>query len=254
MPSDNPGASMGDRINSLEQRLGRARNVSVALAVALVVNFLWAGTHDRRITENNSAIKKVHAAEPADAVKELVRAKRFEVVNDAGKVLVVMTEVGGAGAVVTINPQGQSLVELVKTVDGQGAVIARNAQGKRVVAFGALAGGEGFVTTADAAGNELVTLGAVNGRGSVTTKNAEGKELINLGVSTTGDGLVYTTNGEGRRLVEFGVGPERMSGTIIVYNMTGGAICSVKGDDDGGVLGLWDGHGRGKTLSAAENK
>ncbi len=250
MTSNNPGGAPNDPLERLEQKLARSRNFTVVLAVALVVSVLWTGTMNGRITRIDADLKRLN---DTASIKDFVRARQFEVVDKAGRVTAVLTTLGSAGAMVTMNAQGKSLVEIASTTDGEGMIIAKNADGQPVASMGALASGEGFVTTSNGVGNELVRLGAVNGHGTVTTKNSQGTELIHLGVTTGGDGLAYTANAQGQRLVEFGATGDRMSGTIVVYSVAGGAIYSINSDDKGaGVVRILDGHGNGQAQTALQ--
>ncbi len=144
------------------------------------------------------------AATSMQSVPDVLRAKKFEVVNDAGIPVVTLEtfkEVGvisttdslgnllclilpkiksdgvSLGSLVTMNSKGQTLVELGATTDGEGMVQTQNGKGGRLVELGATTGGTGSVTTQNGKGGILVQLIASPGGGMVGTFDKEGKEL-----------------------------------------------------------------------------
>ena len=164
------------------------------------------------------------AAKGIQEVPDVIQAKKFEVVNDSGKVIVEMSNLQGGGvdngqlvtrtstggtlvkliagpgggAVETRNGKGQILVELGVTTDGQGHVETQNGKGQRLVALSATTDGEGLVKTQNGKGQTLVRLTATTGgEGVVVTKNGNGGTLVELGVTMGGNGLVETYNGKG---------------------------------------------------------
>ena len=96
------------------------------------------------------------AATGMQSVPDVIRAKKFEVVNDAGKVLVGMDSVLHQGVlygfVTTLNGKGRALVKLGVTTDGEGAVETRNGKGQALVQLSADTDGNGAVETQDGKG------------------------------------------------------------------------------------------------------
>ena len=83
-------------------------------------------------------------------VPDVIQAKKFEVVNDEGKVIVKLGNLVGGGVdngiLVTRNSKGQTLVELGVIEGGNGADRTQNGKGQTLVELGAGPDG-GFVTT-----------------------------------------------------------------------------------------------------------
>ena len=100
------------------------------------------------------------AATSLQSVPDVVKAKSFEVVNDEGKVIVVMKPVLHQGThygyVRTQNSKGQTLVQLGVNTNGEGSVQTENGKGQTLVVLGATTGGEGLVTTENGKGGTLV--------------------------------------------------------------------------------------------------
>ncbi len=120
------------RLAYLERSVRRYRVTTWALALAFVV----AAT----------------VAASGDGVKDLVRARRFEIVNDAGAVGVVATTTDdGSGTVVLNNKAGTPMVGLRSENNG-GRIVVMNSTSETVVVAGADASGRGFVQVCERKG------------------------------------------------------------------------------------------------------
>jgi len=127
------------------------------------------------------------AATSLQSVPDVVRAKRFEVVNGEGKVLVELGNIRGGGVdngmLVTHNSAGGSLVRL-SAGPGGGVVVTQNSKGQTLVELGTTTEGNGMVVTENGKGGALVELGSAGGHGLVVTENGKGQALVRLGVYT----------------------------------------------------------------------
>jgi hypothetical protein len=92
-----------------------------------------------------------------ETAPDLIRAKKFQVVNEAGMPVVTLQSWSGGGWIET-----------------------RNHQGKHLFAVAANDGGDGALSTYSAEGKGLVTLSASAKGGQLAVFNAEGKELVSL--------------------------------------------------------------------------
>ena len=148
-------------VRTLQSQVRRQRRWNIALGAVVVVGGLMAATGVR-------------------SVPDVIQAKKFEVVNDEGKVIVLMNSVFHQGEhygfVTTQNGKGQALVELGATTEGEGLVTTRNGKGGTLVELGVTTGGNGLVKT----------------------QNGKGQTLVKLGATTDGEGVVQTQNGKGR--------------------------------------------------------
>jgi len=120
----------------------------------------------------------VVGATSLQTVPDVIQAKKFEVVNDEGIVLVELSNLIGGG------------------VDN-GMLVTRNSEGQTLVKLWASSVG-GMVATENGKGQTLVRLGVTEGgNGAVTTENGKGQTLVRLGATTDGEGMVITENGKG---------------------------------------------------------
>jgi hypothetical protein len=183
-----------DRIESLENQLRdqqsqvrRQRRWNIALGGVLLLSGCIATTNSQ-------------------SVPDVIQAKKFEVVNDEGKVIVLMESVFSKGEhygfVKTQNGKGQTLVKLGVTTDGEGVVETQNGKG-----------------------GTLVALTASDGGGFVATQNGKGQALVELGSSPMG-GKILVSNTVGKGVLGMGGNPEDGSGVIVTFDSAGEEITS----------------------------
>jgi hypothetical protein len=152
------------------------------------------------------------AATSLQGVPDVIQAKKIEVVNDDGKVLVQLGNLKGGGVdngrLVTRNSADEILVELSANGAG-GACIVRNKGGRKVAYFNATErggslsirgkdGGSGSSINIDKDGNgSIEVLGVTPAGGSIRTVNGDYSLLVVIAASEDGGGLVETQNGKG---------------------------------------------------------
>ena len=146
------------------------------------------------------------AATSLQSVPDFIQAKKFEVVNDEGKVIVELSNLKGGG------------------VDN-GRLVTRTSAGGTLVKLGASLGG-GEVETENGKGGTLVALGSNGGNGMFLVKNGKGGTLAKLGGSSAGVGIFSTENGKGGVLAAIGGGPGG-GGMVVTFGKEGKDITSV---------------------------
>lgn len=121
-------------------------------------------------------------AAPRD-VSDVIRATKFQVVNEEGRGVVLLSagERGG-GALSIFNRQGKVLTSLGVDASGNaGAVVVKNREGWNIVRLGEIEGGSGSLTIYNDLGEKLVVLGAakaegvMHGTGVVTVHDPAGR-------------------------------------------------------------------------------
>ena len=138
------------------------------------------------------------AATGVRSVPDVIQAKKFEVVNDDGKVLVRLgANMRGNGSVTTQNGKGQTLVQL-GSFDGSGFVETQNGKGQTLVALGTYRGG-GSIETQDGKGQSLVNVSSTPSGGEVLVKNSIGKGVLVMMIGPDGSGLVMTLDPAGNK-------------------------------------------------------
>ena len=143
-----------DQVRIQQTQVRRQRRWNIALGAVVVVGGLMAATGVR-------------------SVPDVIQAKKFEVVNDEGKVIVSLQNLQGGGV-----DNG-----MIETRNSTGGVLAKISAGPD----------GGIVETQNGKGGTLVQLGATtNGNGLVQTQNGKGQTLVELGATTDGNGVVKT--------------------------------------------------------------
>ena len=132
-----------ERIVALERKLTRTRTLFAAVLVAGV------------------GLACVGQVNP---VREVIRAKRIEVVGENGKVRVGLETKDNLGIITTYNDDEQRLVRITgNPKEKRGAVVAYNGKGQDLVFLGANTEGNGMVATKSGKGQALAVLGGNNG-------------------------------------------------------------------------------------------
>ena len=107
------------------------------------------------------------AATNMQSAPDVIRAKKFEVVTDAGKAVVslqsILHEEVHYGTVTTLNSKGGTLVDLSASTDGYGMVDTQNGKGQTLVLLTASTEGYGLVESQNGKGVTLVRLGTYTG-------------------------------------------------------------------------------------------
>ena len=116
------------------------------------------------------------AATTLQAIPDVVQAKKFEVLNEDGQVVVQLASNSAGGLVEIKNGKGLNLVRLIAYPEG-GTVSAHDGKGRTLLLMG---------------GNE-------HGSGALQTRANTGKTLVTLGTNQEGEGIVFTQNGQGEQ-------------------------------------------------------
>ncbi|MCP4589779.1 MAG: hypothetical protein GY842_03465 [bacterium] len=243
--------SIEDRLVALERTNRRYRHATMALGlILLAVASLGAG--------------------PGDFVRDVVRAKRFVVVDDTGHRLVEMLEHGGAGVVTTYDRNGKPLVVLSSEYGARGysgAISTHNTPGDNLITLG-LSESEHPVLAINGKANRTgVWMGISDtGHGVVSTHTEQGDELLVLGVTPGGQAALVAYDGKGHRLVEFGgttagaagmnfldrngqrlvsLGVTNLGGSVLLNGGNGKPACSIGAAANGaGQIAMFDHEGK----------
>ena len=167
------------RFESLERGMRRWRRLATVLVLGLVVAGTVAATRQERIPD-------------------VVKARAFEVVNKAGKGVVLMGAGGGDGVVVVVNKDGKGGVVLMGDANKDGGMVTVNNKAGKGVVILSVADSKGIVTVNNKAGKGVVTLSArPDGDGVVAVKNKAGKSVV-LMVANAASGLMAVLNKRGK--------------------------------------------------------
>ncbi len=142
--------SLEDRVLALERTAKRWRRAAVVLGVVVLVTGTVAASQEEEPTK-------------------LIRARRFEVINERGVPVVAMTsdKRNDSGIVVVSNSKRRPIVGLTPGPQGQGGLIVYNERRRNVV-----------------------TITAANGHGVMLLGSDSDKRVVSLGVDRSGNGFL----------------------------------------------------------------
>ncbi len=167
------------RLAKLERTSRYSRFAAVALGLTLV------------------AITAMGFAKDADKIPDVIRARRFEVVNEQGTPQVSLWHVRDGGAIATHNSQGEARAGMMALDEG-GGIATFDAKGRKAVVIATTEELGGTIITYDGEGGKLVSIGVTEGgQGIVATFDGKGGKLVRIGTTVGGEGAIATFNRAG---------------------------------------------------------
>ena len=210
------------RIESLETQVRTLKRMLVGVFGVVVVGVLLAAT-------------------TLQTVPDVIRAKKFEVVNDEGKVLAGLGQ-GTYGSFLTLRNRSEEVFALLYT-DGDGSVLSiYNKDGKRGAAILANANG-GVVNVANKEGKSVAVVAANADGGVLSIDNTEGKPVVEISANAIGMGRLIVRNTDGKPVAALFAGSDGM-GRLSVRNKDGNPVALLSANADGdGEMKTTDGKG-----------
>ena len=195
-----------ERINVLETQVRRMRiiNYSFYTVFALAFLFVWgfgvAGVLHRMekdIFWNSAMIIEIKDSDG------IVRAKKFEVVNEEGITLAdIFSDVAGDGQLRIFDREGKQFARIFLGDEGNGGLGIYNKDSKYEVAQLGVYDGWGVLGIYDKDGGVVARLRAANygtsenGGGLLKIFNKDFKEVVHIGVDEDGNGVVQNQKGK----------------------------------------------------------
>jgi hypothetical protein len=162
-------------------------------------------------------------------VPDVLQARKFEVVDYSGKVLVTISQDDGKGIIKTYNKEGKKLVNITYTTNQEGYLGLEDGKGQETMRFSSSNdGGGGYIGVFNPAGKRTLTLCNDNSGGNIYVSNSEGNTrgvfqcnstsggflglynysgytAIKLTQTSSGNGDLYVNNKEGDERVRLSV-------------------------------------------------
>jgi hypothetical protein len=147
---------------------------------------------------------------------DVLQARRIEVIDGGGKILLSMEARDGRGVLELQNEEGQRGALLSTTPDG-GALALFDERAHQVVLVGAESDG-GVAELSGADGRTRVRLGSGTASGgALATYSGGGQKLVELGATADGDGTIATFDRKGEQLLALAASG-RGNGRLIAYD------------------------------------
>jgi hypothetical protein len=131
-------------------------------------------------------------------VPDVIQAKRFEVVDPYGNVLVVLNQDAGKGVIKTYNKAGKKLVNITYTTNEEGFLALEDGKGQETMRLSSSnEGGGGYIGVYNPLGKRTLTLCNDESGGNVYVSNSEGNTRVTAQCNSSSGGFLalYNSNG-----------------------------------------------------------
>ncbi len=129
---------------------------------------------------------------------EVIQAKRFEVVDDNGNVLVHLTQDAGKGMIKTFNTAGKKLVNITYTSKNEGYFALEDGNGQETMRFSSSnEGGGGYIGIYNPTGKRTMTLCNDKNGGNIYLGNSNGDTRAAMQCNSSEGGFLGLYNSKG---------------------------------------------------------
>ncbi len=133
-----------------------------------------------------------------NTVPDVLQAKKFELVDDNGNVLVNLTQINGNGIIKTYNSSGKKLVNITYTANGEGYMALEDGKGQETIRFtSSNEGGGGYMGIYNPSGKRTMTICNDKSGGNIYLGNSNGdtRGVIQCNSSAGGFMELYNSSG-----------------------------------------------------------
>ena len=137
------------------------------------------------------------------AVPDVLQAKKFEVVDDNGNVLVRVSQDAGNGLIKTYNKDGKKLVNITYTTKGEGFLALEDGNSQETVRLTTSSeGGGGYIGIYNSLGKRTMTLANEASGGNLYINNSDGNNRAVLQANSAAGGYMALFNSSGYNAVK----------------------------------------------------
>lgn len=134
---------------------------------------------------------------------DVLQAKRFEVVDNYGNVLAIISQDDGKGVIKTYTKEGKKLVNITYTTNNEGYLAIENGQGTETMRFSSSnEGGGGYIGIYNPSGKRTLTLYNNNSGGNVNVSSSDGNTRASLECNSVGGGFLGLYNSSGNSAIK----------------------------------------------------
>jgi len=131
-------------------------------------------------------------------IPDVIQARRFEVVDYSGNVLVALSQDDGKGLIKTYNKDGKKLVNITYTSNQEGYLGLEDGKGQETMRFSSSNdGGGGYFAIYNPSGNRTLTLTNDNSGGNIYVGNSSGNTRAAIQCNNSGGGFMGLYNSSG---------------------------------------------------------
>lgn len=136
-------------------------------------------------------------------VPDVIQAKRFEVVDDYGNVLVNLTQDDGKGLIKTYNKEGKKLVNITYTTNQEGYIGLEDGKGQETMRLSSSnEGGGGYIGVFNPLGKRTLTLCNDESGGNIYVSNSNGDTRATMQCNSSAGGFLGLYNSSGYTAVK----------------------------------------------------
>jgi hypothetical protein len=140
---------------------------------------------------------------PKAAVPDVVQAKRFEVVDYSGNVLVTLSQDDGKGIIKTYNSLGKKLVNITYTTNEEGYFALEDGKGQETMRLSSSNdGGGGYFSIYNPSGKRTMTICNDNSGGNIYVGNSNGDTRAAIQCNSSAGGFLGLYNSSGYTAVK----------------------------------------------------
>ncbi len=134
---------------------------------------------------------------------DVIQAKRFEVVDSYGNVLVNLTQDDGKGIIKTYNKEGKKLVNITYTTNQEGYLGLEDGKGQETMRLSSSnEGGGGYIGVFNPSGKRTLTLCNDNSGGNIYVGNSNGDTRAKMQCNSSAGGFLGLYNSSGYTAVK----------------------------------------------------
>ena len=138
-----------------------------------------------------------------NTVPDVLQAKKFEVVDANGNVLVNLTQDNGKGIIKTYNKEGKKLVNITYTTNQEGYIGLEDGKGQETMRLSSSnEGGGGYIGIFNPSGKRTLTLNNDNSGGNIYVSNSEGNSRAVMQCNSSAGGFLSLYNSLGYTAVK----------------------------------------------------
>jgi hypothetical protein len=172
-------------MNTIEMRLQKLEATNRRYKTVLIVIIAFFGTI-------------IMAFRSPKIVPDVIQARRFEVVDYDGRVLVTLSQDDGKGLIKTYNSAGKKLVNITYTTKQEGYLGIEDGLGKEMLRFSSSnEGGGGYISIYNPFGKRTVTLNNDDSGGNIYVSNSDGNTRATVQCNSSGGGFMGLYNSSG---------------------------------------------------------
>lgn len=154
-------------------------------------------------------------------VPEVLQAKKFEIVDDRGNVLVNLSQDAGKGIIKTYNQDGKKLVNITYTSKNEGYLGIEDGAGQETMRFSSSNdGGGGYIGVYNPSGKRTMTLCNDNSGGNIYLGNSNGDTRATMQCNAEAGGFLGLYNSTGYTAIKL-TQTNRGNGDIYVNDNNG---------------------------------